>query len=82
MLVMEDGVKTALHRYQYHPLNELVCESHSYWVRPGAGTNNLVMILFILNNNKNGIDTRQEYVQEVEVGDCAKIGSICGDGSL
>merc|ERR1712183_1601 len=60
--------------------SEPVCEMHHYWARPRAARNNAGKILFILN--MNGTETRQEYVQEVEVGECASAGSTCGDGSI
>merc|ERR1712212_471287 len=61
-------------------LNEPVCEMSRYWTRPRAARNNAGKILFILN--MNGTETRQEYVQEVEVGECVSTGSTCGDGSV
>ena len=61
-------------------LSEPVCEMTRYWARPRAARNNAGKILFILNTNET--ESRQEYVQEVEVGECVSTGNTCGDGSI
>jgi len=60
--------------------SEPVCGMRQYWARPRAATNNMGRILFIININ--GTETRREFVQEVEVGECYSPGESCGDGSV
>ena len=50
-----------------------------YLVRPRVARNTVGKIFFILNTNSSA---RQEYAQEVQVGECTGAGDPCGAGSI
>ena len=57
-----------------------VCPMTQYFTQPRAARNNKGKIMFILN--MGGEERHQEYVQEVQVGECLAAGQSCGDGHL
>eukprot|EP00092_Neocalanus_flemingeri_P033129 GFUD01036024.1.p1 GENE.GFUD01036024.1~~GFUD01036024.1.p1 ORF type:complete len:202 (-),score=65.58 GFUD01036024.1:144-749(-) len=58
-----------------------VCPMKRYFMRPRVATNQQGKLMFVVNGVE-GREERQEYVQEVEVGECIETELECGNGDV